>query len=103
MAVKLFINLKNLTLSGLERPRDTESVLTNVLKFSVWGALATGCVAGVSAIFSRGVIERNALAPSILKASLISYATFTVFSAYLIYKFTHMPAGSISAPEKALN
>jgi hypothetical protein len=91
MAVRLFTDLKDLTFSRWTRPNDPQQLASSVLKFSIWSALGTGCVASVSAIFNRIVIERNAFAPSILKASLTSCATFTVFAAYIIYRLLQMP------------
>jgi hypothetical protein len=85
MAIELLGQLRTLTFSPLDQPRHTGTVINNVLRFSIWGALGTGCVAGASTVFSKVVIERNTLTPPIFRASMISCATFTVFAAFLFY------------------
>ena len=86
MVIKFFSDLRDVTFSRWERLESTEAVLGYVFKFSIWGALGTGSVAGASAIFSRVVIERNDLAPHIFNASLISCGTFTAFAAFMPFR-----------------
>jgi|ERR1700733_12950472 len=93
MAIKFLGNLSDLTFSRWKRPREPWEVVRNVLKFSIWGALGTGC-ACVSALFSRGVIERNGIAPYLFKASLISCETFTFVAVFISYELFQMPMTS---------
>ncbi len=101
MAINLFTHLSRLTFSRWERPNVTENVLTDVLKFSIWGALGTGCAAGVSAIFSRTVIGRGNIASCVFKPSLISCGTFTAFAIFLIYRFIYLPSDAFSEARPA--
>ncbi len=101
--VQLLNQVKELTFSPFKRPENRGDVLNNVFKFSIWGALGTGCAAGVSALFSRNMVERNTLAPSILKASLTSCATFTFFAAYIIYRCLQIPDKSTPDETRLFN
>lgn len=51
MAVKLFNELKNLTLSGLEAPKYYQEIARNLSRVSIWGALSSGSTALASFIY----------------------------------------------------
>jgi hypothetical protein len=86
MAVNFLALLRHFTFSNFDKPDSLDDVVRNVGRVSIRGAIATASVAAVAALFSRGVTERDAIAPYVLKASLISCGTFTVFAAFMLYK-----------------
>jgi hypothetical protein len=86
MAADFLSFLRDRTFSTFEKPDSDLNVSRNALRVSLRGAIATASVAAVAALFSRNVIERDAIAPYVLKASLISCGTFTVFAAFMLYR-----------------
>ena len=89
MAVKLFNELKSLTLSGLEAPKCYRSISQNLFRVSIWGTLGSSSTAIVSFIYNRSLMQESSLrayAPYVFKASLASCGTFTLFAAVLSYK-----------------
>ncbi len=89
MAIEVLGGLLHLTFSRPTQKYLEGDVPYSVLQVSIWGTLGTGAVAIISALFKRGVIQQaslKALAPDVLKASLICCATCTVIACYIIYK-----------------
>lgn len=89
MAVKLFNDLKSMTISGLETPKCYRSISRNLFRGSIWGTLGSGSTALASFIFNRSLVQESSLrayAPYVFKASLASCGTFTLFAAVLSYK-----------------
>src|SRR5580692_8437106 len=93
MTARLVFLLERMTFSDLEMPKDYHCLSRNLLRVSIWGALGSGSAALVSFIFSRSLVQEGSwkeFAPYVFKASLASCATFTLFAAFLSYRFRQM-------------
>jgi hypothetical protein len=106
MAVKLFNELKSVTLSGLETPKYYQSISRNLFRVSIWGTLSSGSTALVSFIYNRSPVQESAwktFTPYVFKASLASCGTFAFFAAVLSYKIWQLSKNEETEASYKLN